>query len=125
MPLYNIATRRELSPRLRTAVAQVVLDTHCEITEAPPAFVNVVFPQGYPLRSGVELSMIGSVREGGNRDAALLARLERELRTRIAHAAGVPPAAVEVTLMGVPASWVMEGGRIMPEPGEEQDWLQH
>ena len=38
----------------------------------------------------------------------------------------VPPAVrerLEAGLGRLPASWLMEGGRIMPEPGEEADWL--
>jgi len=28
-----------------------------------------------------------------------------------------------VQLLEVPAAWVMEGGAVMPEPGEEAAWL--
>jgi hypothetical protein len=35
----------------------------------------------------------------------------------------VSTARIRVDLTDVPASWLMEGGRIMPEPGEEADWL--
>ena len=31
---------------------------------------------------------------------------------------------VLTTLIGFPASWAMEGGEILPEPGEEETWLQ-
>jgi hypothetical protein len=24
---------------------------------------------------------------------------------------------------GTPASWILEGGRVLPEPGEEDDWV--
>lgn len=30
---------------------------------------------------------------------------------------------LQVDLTDVPASWLMEGGRIVPEPGEEAAWL--
>ena len=33
---------------------------------------------------------------------------------------GADPHAVVVAVLDVPASWVMEGGQIMPEPGQEQ-----
>ena len=31
---------------------------------------------------------------------------------------------VGVGTVDVPASWVMEGGELLPEPGEEAEWLE-
>ena len=37
--------------------------------------------------------------------------------------AALRPDDVAVLLLDTPASWVMEGGDIFPEPGEEAEWL--
>jgi len=29
----------------------------------------------------------------------------------------------EQSLLGVPGNWNMEGGRVLPEPGAEDEWL--
>jgi hypothetical protein len=125
MPLYNLACRAPLDPSTRQSVARVITDTHCRVTGAPPEFVNVVFLDGYPLRAGETINALGGVRTGGNRTADTIARLKRELRAGIASAAGQSASEVVVTLIGVPSSWVMEGGRVMPEPGAEGEWLSH
>lgn len=122
MPLYNVASPGALSPEDRKRIADSILETHCAITKAPPAFVNVVFPQGFKLRRGLQLSMIGSVRGGGNRDASTMAELQRALRTRTAAAINADPGSVEVELLELPASWVIEGGKILPDPGDEAGW---
>lgn len=125
MPVYNVACRTRLTPELDAEVAASITRTHCELTGAPPEFVSAVLLYGYPLRRGVELSVIAAVRGGGNRDAALLDTLRDTLRTRIADTCAIATSAVRVELIATPASWVMEGGRILPEPGEELGWLAH
>jgi hypothetical protein len=49
----------------------------------------------------------------------VIERLRQELHAAIAGAARLPPARVKVALVGVPSSWVMEGGHVMPAPGQE------
>jgi hypothetical protein len=41
----------------------------------------------------------------------------------VAKAVGAEAGSVRVHLLEVPASWVMEGGALLPEPGDEADWL--
>jgi hypothetical protein len=79
----------------------------------------VIFFDGYPLGSGLELDVVGGVRNDGNRTPEVIERLRQQLHDAIARAAGVPPASVKVGLVGVPSSWVMEGGHVMPAPGQE------
>ncbi|MBF6546190.1 4-oxalocrotonate tautomerase [Nocardia brasiliensis] len=119
MPLYNIACRVRPDAATHRAVAAAVTATHCEITGAPSEFVSVVLLHGHALRPGIELSVIAGVRGGGNRTPDLFARLERSMQTAIATAAGMAPSAVEITLIEFAASWIMEGGEVLPEPGEE------
>lgn len=125
MPLYNLACRKPLDDAARQRVAQAITDTHCRLTGAPALFVNVMFVHGYPLRGGEQISALGGVRKGGNRTEAMIEQLRLGLRDAIAAAAGMQPGQVGVQLIGIASNWVMEGGRVMPEPGAEGEWLAH
>lgn len=124
MPLYNLACTAPLDEATRLSVAEAVTEVHCRVTGAPPQFVNVIFLHGYPLAAGLDISALGGVRTGGNRSAEVIERLRLGLQEGIAHASGRDRARVDVSLIGVPSNWVMEGGRVMPEPGAEDEWLQ-
>ena len=123
MPLYNIASRQALPDATRKTTAAAVTDIHCQLTGAPAEFVNVIFMDGHPIRDGHEVGVVCNVRKGGNRDAALIETLRQRIQAGVAEAIGVPPDKVLTSQLGFPASWVMEGGEILPEPGEEADWL--
>ncbi|MEM9301350.1 MAG: 4-oxalocrotonate tautomerase [Pseudomonadota bacterium] len=123
MPLYNLACARPLEPAQRQAVATAITEAHCSTTGAPAAFVNVVFLDHYPLPAPQVISLLGGVRTGGNRTAAIVEKLRRALHTGVAAALDVPAEAVGLGLIGVPSNWVVEGGEVMPEPGAEAEWL--
>lgn len=123
MPLYTLACRDPLPQQVRETVAAAITRTHCQITDAPPEFVNVIFMDGYGLKNRWSMAVIGGVRSGGNRNAELIEKLRQALHQNIAPAANLPGDNVGIELVGVKASWVMEGGRILPEPGAEDDWL--
>ncbi len=123
MPLYNLACKAVLDNDKRQRIAEVITRTHCELTGAPAEFVNVAFVEGFPLRKDEFLNVIGGVRSGGNRNIEMTAKLQETMQINIASAANVSLSAVKITLMGVPANWNMEGGRVLPEPGAEDEWL--
>ncbi len=123
MPLYNLACKTALDNGQRQRIAEVITRTHCELTGAPAQFVNVAFMEGFPLRKDEFLNVIGGVRSGGNRNLELTEHLQETMQKNIASAANVSLSAVKITLMGVPANWNMEGGRVLPEPGAEDEWL--
>lgn len=123
MPVYNIATNYPLNYEVRKATAARITDIHCRLTGAPPEFVNVIFMHGHPLKKGKELSVICNVRSGGNRNAELTEDLRVAIRNGISETTGYPQQEVSAHLLGFPASWAMEGGEILPEPGEETAWL--
>ena len=123
MPVYTIACKKPLAEPLRKQVADTITDTHCEITGAPPEFVNVVFMDGHRVKGGKQIAVNGNVRSGGNRNAELTDNLQQRMQSGIAAAAGMTPDDVSVRLIGLPASWAMEGGEILPEPGAEEIWL--
>lgn len=67
--------------------------------------------------------MLGGVRIGGNRTPEIIEKLRVALHSGIAGAIGVETGAVGMSLIGVPSSWIVEGGEVMPEPGAEAEWL--
>lgn len=123
MPLYNLACTKPLTPVERQAVASAITKAHCDETDAPAEFVNVVFMDGYPLPEPQIVSLLGGVRIGGNRTREVVDRLRAALLAAVAGALDAPDDAVGMSLVGVPSNWIVEGGEVMPEPGAEQEWL--
>ena len=123
MPVYTLACTQPLSVPVRKAVADAITDVHCAVTGAPPEFVNVLFLHGQRTRHGERLAVIANVRSGGNRNQELTDSLQAAIHKNVAQAAHVPANEVSVRLIGYPASWGMEGGEILPEPGDEDAWL--
>lgn len=121
MPFYNCACSRDIGASKRGRIAEVIGTVHCGLTGAPLHFVNVLFLNDYQLRRGEVISVIGNVRTGGNRTPALIERLRSDLRASIAFAASLESTEVVVKLIPIDAKWVMEGGRVIPEPGDEEE----
>ena len=49
--------------------------------------------------------------------------MKAEIRASVSRHVGLALDDVVVGINDTPASWVMEGGDIMPEPGDEAAWL--
>ncbi len=124
MPLYTISTENSLAVETRETLANLIVDVHCTITGAPETFVNVVYSENVPIKADAKMSILGAVRKG--RTAELSMTLQKELIRRIAFELDIGDSEVDLSLFEVPAQWVMEGGEILPEPGEEAlcEWLQ-
>ncbi|BFM17830.1 tautomerase family protein [Maricurvus nonylphenolicus] len=124
MPLYNISSRTRLPESVQKQVAQKVVDVHCGLTGAPETFVNVVFFENTPLRPGISHHIGANVRKG--RTGEMNETLTQEMLNQLADVISVSNAAMEISLFEMPAQWIMEGGEILPEPGEEAfcEWLQ-
>lgn len=124
MPLYTISTENSIAVETRGQLANLIMDVHCAITGAPQTFVNVVFSENVPIKPEAKLSILGAVRKG--RTAELSMTLQQELIRQIAKHLDVADSEVDLSLFEVPAQWVMEGGEVLPEPGEEAlcEWLQ-
>ena len=124
MPLYTLASKKPFAEQTRFDIAQVITDVHCGLTGAPTEFVNVGFMTGYSMRRGTILGVNGNVRTGGDRTAGLYEQLNQQMHQRIAEAAKLDLSKVLVTLIGIEPHWVVEGGMVLPPPGEEAGWLE-
>lgn len=123
MPLYLISSKNNLSLEQKRNIAGLVVDTHCSLTGAPETFVNVMFSERFPLRKQTDIDIFGAVRKG--RTPELNRDIRRTLEDRISELCDISLDQIHSSLIEIPAGWVMEGGHIMPEPGEEKDceWL--
>ena len=124
MPVYTLASKSALSQTTRHNIANSITSIHCEITGAPPEFVSIIFMHGHNIADGKALGLIGNVRSGGNRNQELTDHLRSAMHIQVAQDAGLQHHEVSATLVGFPASWAMEGGEILPEPGDESAWLE-
>jgi phenylpyruvate tautomerase PptA (4-oxalocrotonate tautomerase family) len=109
-----------VSMQCRQAIAQAITKAHCDATGAPAIFVHVFFFDS-PGNDASPVLVNGSIRAG--RNAQQKSQIETQVKAAFAQHAGVPAQQTIVQLNDVPASWLMEGGRIMPGPGEEEAWL--
>jgi len=123
MPQYTVSSMAPLPEHHRGELAKLFMDVHCGITGAPRTFVVVHFVHGVPLDDGVSMHVFGNVRKG--RTERMNATLESALAQRILSYMSLQESSLRLRLFEVPASWVMEGGEVLPEPGEEalSEWL--
>jgi phenylpyruvate tautomerase PptA (4-oxalocrotonate tautomerase family) len=118
MPVYHCSIpEAQLDDAKRERIARDITRIHCEKTGAPPEFAHVLFAD-----AAAGASVVGSIRAG--RSAELRAEMAGAMVDAVAKSVGLAPDQVRVTLLEVPAAWVMEGGAVMPEPGEEAAWLE-
>ena len=93
----------------------------------PSTYVNVVFhelPTDNVYTDGVPASPVlvgGWVRAGHPEDKTT--RLAQEIADAVTRIAGLPAERVLVVMQSSPARFAVEGGRVLPEPGEEQAWI--
>ena len=124
MPLYRcLATEKLMSYEQRLRVSKEVTRIHCEITGAPPTFVHTFFTEDTKgeLPDGTHALVFGTIRAG--RTADQKQQLVSDMQVSISQAIGVDSNEITVMTVDLPARWVMEGGALLPEPGEEEAWL--
>ena len=124
MPLYICnAAKDVIDEAAKPKIAADITRIHCDITGAPPTFVHAFFfeetPQ-WPLTDN-DAFLFGSIRQ--SRTDAQKAQIVDEMRRSIYAHTGISLDRIRANIVDVPASWVMEGGDLLPEPGEEAEWL--
>ena len=128
MPVYTCtATTETLTADIKSALAQEISRLHAEINHVPSTYVNVVFhelPSGAIYTDVVPANpvLVNSwVRSGHPADETT--RLATEIAAAVSRIANVDPDRVMMMIQNSPASGAVEGGRVLPEPGQEQAWI--
>lgn len=125
MPLYQCNTAgNPLAADAKAKIAKDITDIHCAETGAPPAFVHAFFFENamMPPLEGAKVKLQGNIRAG--RTPEQKEAIRSQMQASIATHSGIAAADIAVVLNDIPASWVMEGGDVFPEPGEEAAWLE-
>lgn len=123
--MYRCALREGLSSEeQRSQISKEVVRIHCGVTGAPASFVHAFFQERPPseLPKGTAAFVLGSIRWG--RTDEQKAEIVTDLRKSVANALGCADSEVEVVTVDIPSRWNMEGGALLPEPGEEAAWLE-
>src|ERR1700753_2789429 len=128
MPVYTCTTTTStLTPDIKSALAHEIGRIHAEINRVPSTYVNVVFhelPPGGIYTDGVPANPVlvnGWVRSGHPADKT--SHLATESAATVPRIANIAPARVLMVIQNSPASGAVEGGRILPEPGQEEAWF--
>ena len=124
MPMYICnASKGVIAEHVKSELASDITQIHCEMTEAPPQFVHVVFFEEArnPPLSERKVAVACNIRAGRTdaQKSEIITRIQQSLNARC----GVQPDQTRITTSDTPANWVMEGDDIMPEPGDEADWM--
>ena len=124
MPLYICNTRKDaLDAKAKEGIAQDITNIHCDVTGAPPIFVHVAFFEDSPMfpLEGKALFVRGTIRKG--RTDEQMNEIAERIPASLVQRGGVDTSEAGTHIRETPASWVLEGGEIMPEPGEEAAWF--
>ena len=125
MPYYRcVVPEGSVSYEQRRRVAKAFTDIHCGSTNAPRSFVHVVFDESPDSRFTQPYFVDGGNRAG--RPEELKAQLLSDLVGAFQEITGAPSDLVGGRITEGPAKWTMEGGMVLPEPGEETaEWYEH
>ena len=133
MPLYICAAAKDaISAEQKRQIANEVTRVHCEVTGAPRTFVHCFFfdqdsPQiellqtVFKAESDKPYVLFGNLRAGRTEETK--DRVINDMCNGVAGILGVARDQIEMATQDIPAKWVMEGGDLLPEPGEEEAWL--
>jgi phenylpyruvate tautomerase PptA (4-oxalocrotonate tautomerase family) len=128
MPIYTLTTTAStLNTQVKAALAGEIGRIHASINHVPSTYVNVVFhelPADGIYTDGVPANPVlvsGWVRAG--HPEAETTRLATEIAAAVSRIANVEVDRVLVVIQSSPARFAVEGGRVLPEPGQEQAWF--
>lgn len=128
MPVYTCtAPQGTLTSESKASLAAEITRIHAAVNHVPPAYVNVIFSEPPPENvfaggvPGAPLIITGWARRGHPQEDTT--RLALELSAAAVRVTGVGESHVMVVIEDSPARSAVEGGRVLPEPGEEKAWL--
>ena len=130
MPYYKcIVPEGSVEFEKRQAVAKAFTDIHCGNTGAPRVFVHcefIEYPEGGSTGydSDAPYYMDGGNRAG--RPEEVKQKLLSDLTAAFVEITGISPDDIDGRITEGKASQTMEGGLVLPEPGEEgPEWYAH
>jgi phenylpyruvate tautomerase PptA (4-oxalocrotonate tautomerase family) len=128
MPVYTCTTTTStLTDDIKSALAHEIGHIHALINHVPSTYVNVIFhelPLGGVYTDGVPANPVlvnGWVRAG--HPEAETTRLATEIAAAVSRIVNIAADRVLVVIQPSPARFAVEGGRVLPEPGQEQAWF--
>ncbi|MGE0214681.1 tautomerase family protein [Mycolicibacterium sp.] len=128
MPVYTLTTTAgTLTPQTKASLAGEIGRIHSEINQVPAAYVNVVYlelPADNVFTGGTPAAPVlvsGWVRDGHDEEAT--SRLALQIAGAVAEFAALPKERVVVVFQSSPARFAVEGGRLLPDPGQEAAWM--
>jgi phenylpyruvate tautomerase PptA (4-oxalocrotonate tautomerase family) len=128
MPTYTVVTSTStLSDQTKATVAAEITKIHAAITGVQTCLVQVVFndqPFGNVFTGATpsQPMLITGLTRAGRSDLDKT-RLAKDISASCSRVTGIPEARIVVTIQDNPARFSVEYGRVLPEPGAEDDWL--
>ena len=122
MPLYGLTSNKYLSTATKQRLANLFTDAHCSLMIAPEQFVHVVFFEGIPLIENKSLYVHANVRLGRTQNQ--IDQLCEAVTKGCSEILKVSEDKIHINLMEIDGKWAMEGGFVMPSPGEEDEWME-
>jgi phenylpyruvate tautomerase PptA (4-oxalocrotonate tautomerase family) len=128
MPIYTCTVKAStLDAATKTALAREIAVIHSSINHVPSTYVNTAFHElsaDNIYTDGVPSSPVlvsGWVRAGHPEEETT--RLATEIAAAVTRITNIDAERVLVVIESSPARSAVEGGRVLPEPGEEQAWI--
>ncbi len=130
MPYYKcIVPEGSVEFDKRQEVAKAFTDIHCGSTGAPRTFVHVEFieyPAGGDTGYDADTPFYMDGRNRAGRPEEVKQKLLTDLIAAFVSITGISPEDIAGRISEGKASHTMEGGHILPEPGEEgPEWYEH
>lgn len=122
MPVYSLTSRKNLADDKKQQLVNLFTDAHCSIMVAPEQFVHVLFSDGIPIFDRKSLYIHANVRAG--RAQETIEKMKTTLIEGCAKILKVKESKIHINLLEIQAKWIMEGGYVMPDPGEEDEWME-
>ena len=122
MPLYGLTSRKYLSATEKQELVDLFTEAHCSIMIAPEQFVHVIFFEGIPIIENKSLYIHANVRLG--RSQSQIDKVCEAFKKGCAKILQVNEDKIHINLMEIDGKWAMEGGFVMPSPGEEDEWME-
>jgi 4-oxalocrotonate tautomerase family enzyme len=128
MPVYQcLIQQNSLSAEQKRQVSREITRIHSEVTGAPAIFVDVIFdevPRGDWFTGGEPSSrsiIQANIRAG--RSDEKKARLMAEISRSWNQVTGQREEDLEIAVTDFQARYLMRVGMLLPEDGQEQQWL--